>query len=233
MSKSMLSKLGFAFALGLFACQTSAISLDLNSISASAPSSRGSIKFNGATDTFYFDNVTAAGPTLGYSFTLSGSDGAGDSFGDLGKIDGVFKIGAITATGTKQSAPVTLLSGTGLLTIADGNGFFLKGTVKWIDIFTDGTTGGINAGGAINLLGVTYSGLEQDLLALRGDASASINFGFNPGKSLTALVAGTSVKVTTFSGDISRAEVPDGASTLVLLGGSLLCLAPLRRKIVR
>lgn len=220
-------------ALGILAHDASAVSLDLNSISGANAASRGSIKFSGATDTFQFVNVTSAGPTLGYSFTLSGSDGAGDSFGDLGKIDGIFKIGAITTAGTKQTAPVTLFSGTGLLTIADGSGFLLKGTVNWIDIFTDGTTGGINAGGAINLIGVTYSGLEQDLLALRGDASASINFGFNPGKSLSSLVAGSAVNVTTFSGDISHAAVPDLASTMSLLSGSLLCLVSLRRRMAR
>lgn len=224
----------------LVAINCQAISLDLVSISGPNVASRGSLRFDGTTDSFSFLNVTAAGPTKGFSFTLTGSDGVGDSFGDFGTIDGIFKIGAITTVGTKQTAPVTLLSGPSTLTINDGAGFQLLGKIDWVEIFTDGTAGGLNSGGSINLKDITYGGSEMDLIALGNQATTSIQFGFGPGKSLNQLIANTTVyrgntipnvNTSSYTGDLSAVPpVPDSSSTSLLLGSAMLALACVRRK---
>lgn len=215
----------------LGALTTQAISLDLVSISGPNAASRGYVRFDGVTDSFSFVNVTAAGPTAGFSFSLSGSDGTGDSFGDYGTINGVFKIGAITTAGTKQIAPVTLLSGPGTLVINDGTGFSLAGQIDWLEIFTDGTAGGLNSGGSINLKNVTYGGTESDLIALMNDASVTLQFGFNPAKTLSDLVADTvlvsgarvaNVNISSYTGDISASAVPEAGSTFLLAASAFL-----------
>jgi len=231
--------LGWLGAAALSVSGIQAITLDFVSIAGRNASNRGSIRFEGASDTFSFVNVTAPGPSQGFSFVISGSDGAGDSFGDFGKIDGVFQIGAITVAGTKQTAPVTLKSGPGTLTIKDAAGSLLKGQIDWVEIFTDGTAGGLNSGALINLTGITYNGLENDLLALGSKASASLQFGFNPAKSLTALTANTmvvggktvpNVQISTFTGDLTA--TPDAGATSVLLASAVLGLFAFRRTVI-
>jgi hypothetical protein len=71
--------------------------------------------------------------------------------------------------------------------------------------------------------GITYGGSNQDLmeLAAPGSASAVLSFSFaSPGYSLTQL-ASTPV-TTSYNGDLHTSRsVPDGGSTLLILGAVL------------
>ena len=103
-------------------------------------------------------------------------------------------------------------------------------------IYTLGTSGALNSGGALNLTGITYvPGVltSLDLAALAADptGSTSLQFGFNPARTLTSLK--TSGGFTTFSGDLTnqRRSVPDGGTTAMLLGGAFLAIGVLRRKL--
>src|ERR1043166_1070093 len=172
-----------------------AITLDFASIAGAARNTGSSINFVGTAtaDTFRFQNAST-GPGVGWSFKITLSDGFGDSLSDYGKIDGNYVIGSVAASGKTQTATVTAAVGTGnlppLLTIKDHAGKLLTGTVRWIDIFTQGTLGGVNAGGTINLSSVTYLGGENDLKALLGPSDViTISFQFLPAKSLTTLKA--------------------------------------------
>jgi hypothetical protein len=224
MKNTKLSLFGAAGAM-LVAAMTSqnaqANTIDFDSVSGGAD-----IVFNGLSGFSFTDATTGA--DTGYSFKVQNSDMAGDSIGDLGTISGNYTIGAITISGATQSASVT---GNGTLTIVDipVDGDELTGNVVWENISTTGTGSTLNLNGLFNVTGVTYDGSQVDLttLAKTGILSDDVTFSFNPGKSLTTLatVGGT----TTYDGSIS-APVPDGAMTVELLGGALLALAAVRRK---
>jgi len=215
-----------AFALANF--QAQAINVDFNNVGNAV------VKFFAATDTYQFIDSTQAG-TLGYSFAIGASDGVGDSIGDLGKITGTFTISGITTPSPGyQTANVT---GSGTLTIKDHVGLLLTGAITWNTIFTFGTSGGMNFNSAINLTGITYSGIEQDLVDLSTSvgqqAIMTLSFGFVPARNLTSLTTGTGTRNSSFSGDIdAQAPVPDGGTTVGLLGFGLLALGALRRKLV-
>ncbi len=209
--------------------------IDINSVGTGGVGDNGLIRFTGSTDSFQFINA-ASTPT--FSFVANGSiSGAAG----LGSISGTYTIGAVTVSGPLQTAPV---SGSGVLTIDDNGsaigGNLLTANVGWIDIFTFGTAGGLNAGGSVNLTSIAYSGANADLLALKNGFNntgvATIQFGFVPAKTLNDLKAdtapggGANVNDSTFTGDLSAA-VPEGGSTLLLLGGGLLGLLAFRRRL--
>jgi len=225
--KLNFKKLAVAAALALAHFQAQAINFDFGNIGT------GVLRFFAANDTFQFINSTQAG-SLGYSFTIAASDGVGDAIGDLGKIDGVFTIGAIsTPSPGYQSANVT---GSGTMTIKDHAGSLLTGVLVWNSIFTFGTSGGMNSGSSFNMTSISYGGSEQDLLdlstSLGQQASVTLSFGFAPARSLTSLTTGTRARSSSFSGDIqAQAQVPDGGTTVGLLGFGLLALGAFRRRI--
>ena len=192
-------------------------SLDFSSIIGA------NVVFNG-TGGFYFKNATS-GVGNGYSFqVIDANNLPGDSVGDYGNMTGTYNIGAITTSGATQSAAVT---GSGIVTINDGS-FVLTGTLVWDDITTVGTGTTLNITGKLNVTSVTYAGSQVDLqtLAAAGSLSDTVDFTFNPAKPLTTLK--NTPEHTTFSGSITA--IPDGAMTVQLLGGALLAIAAVRRK---
>lgn len=201
-----------------FSQQAQAITINFSS------SQKALLTFTGSDDKFAFSNGTDGSDFVVTSVT----GGAGTSVGFKGNIGGDYTIGTITTSGAFQSANVTSLLGT--FSISDG-GFSLTGKVAWIDIYSFGTTGGTNSGGLINLSNLAYSGTNTDLLALKSSplGIGSLSFQFIPMKNLTALTT-DSTNSTSYSGSLGN-RVPDGGSTLALLGGVLVGAAGLRRKL--
>lgn len=209
------------------ASKASAISIDFSSVVDAR------VQFNGSSDTFAF--VPTDETRNQFQITLS--DGSGDSVGLFGRMNGSFSIGSITTIGSLQTASV---SGSGELVIHDGAGYDLTGTLVWESVSTFGSGGVINVNGSLNLSSLTYNGTRADLLALAapGVGSEVISFQFLPGKSLTELTADGRVFSTTFSGSLSAAEVPqgsdpvpDGGSSMFLLGAGLIGLSIVSRRL--
>jgi hypothetical protein len=99
-----------------------------------------------------------------------------------------------------------------------------------MDISQTGTAGGLNTVGAVNLTGVTYGGSNADLVALKNNTTAYnvLTFQFVPAMSLATLA--TSQASTSFSGTITT-NVPDGGTTIAMLGMALAGVAFFRRKL--
>lgn len=224
-SKSIMTLFAVG-ALGLSSQQAQAIVLDFSSDLGA------SMRFNGTGNTFMFDDGLAG---RDFIVTLV-HDGFGDSVGLKGNILGDFTIGSISSSGTTQSATVTSVGGA--ISIFDGT-TSLTADLAWIDIFTNGTIGGLNAGGAINVTNFSYSGSNIDLMTLASlgmdTGVAALTFQFVPARSLTTLTADGTTTSTSYSGSIgnSASNVPDGGSTLALLGGALFGAAGLRRKFTK
>jgi hypothetical protein len=205
--------LAIAMALMLYPGSATALRLDYSNLDGA------SIRFSGATDTFTFiDN------SLGKDFSITGGDGlAGATIGLQGHLGGAFTIGAITISGSLQTAGVT---GTGIFEIYDGSNTF-QADLVWVDIYTLGGSGGVNSGLAANLANVSYSGSNTDLLQFLNGGTTNITFQFQPAKSLTELTTEES-NSTSYSGSLS--PVPEPAAML-LLGGSLIVLWGSRKRI--
>jgi len=182
----------------------------------------------GLTGSFSFVNTKAAP-----SFLIT-SGGTGTAIGLQGDITGSYNIGAITTSGSVQSAGVTN-GGVGAhqFIVYDGKNTFTA-DVAWIDIFTKGTGGGINSGGTINLTNISYAGTNADLLTLASNPDiAAITFQFIPGRTLTSLT--TTGGSTSFSGSVTTVATPAPAG-LVLVACAAPCLLfgrLLRRRKVR
>jgi hypothetical protein len=161
-------------------------------------------------------------------FQITGSTGVGDSVGLYGTIGGTFSYtkASIVTVGSLQTAPV---SASGSLTITDGSGDQLKGTVAGIDVSTFGTAGIVNLNGVINLTGVTYAGSNSDLRQLTNDAAASggivsISFQFGSPTNLTALAGSGASNNTSYSGTITAASVPEPSSGVLAAMGMISLL---------
>lgn len=225
-SRSMITLFAVGIlGVGFSSQQARAISLDFSSDLGA------SMRFDGNDNTFMFAN----GPS-GRDFMITlVHDGFNDSLGLKGNIFGDFTIGAISNAGTTQSAPVTSVGG--VISIFDGS-TFLTGDIAWIDIYTDGTSGALNAGGAINVTNFSYGGSNMDLTTLAtlgmGSGMAALSFQFVPAKSLSAVTENGTITTMSYSGSLessrSGSSVPDGGSTLALLGGALFGAAGLRHK---
>ena len=161
---------------------------------------------------------------------------SGTASGLLGEMTGTFTIGTITTTivpglGTMQTASVT---GSGTFVIHDG-AFTLSAALTWVDIAQFGSGAFLNTTGTVNLTGITYGGSNLDLLALAAAGSGNnvLSFQFAPTVSLEELRNGPGPHKTSFSGsvDFPSGAVPDGGSTLILLGLAVAGVAAIRPRI--
>jgi hypothetical protein len=197
---------------GIATLQSKAVTLGFSSVD----DSNAKLVFDGATDSFSFANALS-GAGAGYSFSLTESDGAGDSIGLFGTIQGTFNIGAVV----NGEAPV---SGTGSVSIQGG----FTADVSFDSIFKSKATGGIE--GAFNLSNINYSGSNLDLLALQAGAPGDANLSFTiTGMSLASIVSSTTPISTSYDGEFRATSVPDGGATALLLGLGMLGLTGLRR----
>jgi len=201
----------FAIATGLalgFASSAQALQIDYSS------NPNSFIVFPGDT-TFQFSPAVS-------QFTVTD----GTASGLLGEITGIYTIGTITTVGGVSSAPVT---GTGTFVIHDG-AFNLVGTLTWVNIVQIGSGLTLNVQGSANLTNITYGGSNADLLALAaaGSGSNTLTFQFVPAVSLVALRNGPGPNQTSFSGSIGP-SVPDGGTTVALLGLGLAAVEGVRR----
>jgi hypothetical protein len=176
------------------------------------------IQFNGASSSFQLN--PAPGSLANPQFQVTSSTGGtGSANGLFGWINGSpWTIGAVTTSGNLQTAPV---SGAATLFLNDGAGFDMTGNLNWVSIHTFNSAGGINAALALNVTGLTYTGLNADLLTLAatGNGSLNLTFQFSSGATLTDLTTGTSDQVTSYSG--SLAVVPEPST---MIAGALLLL---------
>jgi hypothetical protein len=200
----------------LGASGASALCLNYNNVN------NAEILFTGTGDTITFPSAGA------FDFHItSDTGGSGSAIGLVGNIDGTFTIGAISSPlAGLETAPVT---GIGTFSIDDGAGFVLSGDLEWVSIFTFGADGGLNAEAAVNVTGITYGGVNADLLAFSafGSAINALTFQFTPPVSLSALVVDGAINGTSYSGSFCAVPVPP---SLILLGSALLGLVGLRRK---
>ena len=157
---------------------------------------------------------------------------SGTASGLLGEMTGTFTIGTITTTiipglGTMQTASVT---GSGTFVIHDG-AFTLSAVLTWVDIAQFGSGAFLNTTGTVSLTGITYGGSNPDLLALAtaGNGANVLSFQFAPTVSLAELRNGPGPYKTSFSGAVTT--VPDGGSTLILLGLAVAGVAAIRPRI--
>ncbi len=176
------------------------------------------IQFSGPTFTITGGaNQWLIGPTTG---------GTGSANGLYGNFSGgPWSIGAITTTTpvvgvTEEDAPVTTAGGT--LTINDGAGYLLTGTVNWMQVQTINSGGSLNASALVNVTALAYSGLNADLLTLaQGDGSVTLAFQFAPGEDLTTLISGGGPYSTSYNGSITSVPVPEATT---MIAGALLLL---------
>jgi hypothetical protein len=206
-------------------CQSSAIELDFSNVAHTA----ARLTFNGNTDSFSFGTANS-GIYNGWGFVINGSDSVPqDALGLLGKITGSFAVGSPTPSGAGQVATVTSSLGAQLI-IDDGTDLF-SGDINWIQLRTVGTGGNLNLQGYVNLTGISYSGLNSDLNALKGSdnqASATVAFTFSSGLSISDLLTDGKTHSTGYTGDL--ASVPEAGTTVAMLGCALLALGLAQRR---
>ena len=165
-----------------------------------------------------------------FSFTPNTNNfqvASGSAAGALGEITGTFTIGTITQPFPGFST--ASVTGTGTFVIHDGMGNNLTATLTWGNISQIGNHGFLNITGDVNLSNITYAGINPDLVALKNAGSGSnvLDYTFNPARSLSVLRNGPGSHDTSFSGTIST--VPDGGTTVVLLGIALAGVGGARR----
>lgn len=212
--------------MGVLSQSAQAITIDFSSLPGA------SVEFDGNTDTFHF------APTGADQMRITMSDGVGDSVGLLGRMDGSFTLGSISTIGALQIAAV---SGIGTLIIDDGAGSSLTATLTWSQIATFGTAGIINVDGSMNLQSISYTGSNQDLLAIAAPerGTETVSFQFVPGRTLLELTEDGTSQSATFSGRIVAEDttsggggdpVPDAGATALMFALGLLGLGYMGRQ---
>jgi hypothetical protein len=155
---------------------------------------------------------------------------SGSSIGLTGDIDGVFTVGAVAVAGSMESAS---LSGIGLLSISDGLGGALTGDVAFGSIATFFNFGAFNITSSVNLMNLSYSGTNADLIDLATSSNGVVQASFTApiGASLSTLV-GSGAQVGNYSGtiDAASAPVPEPSAALSFALGSLLVSQVCRRR---
>jgi hypothetical protein len=191
---------------------------------------------------FSYDSIgDAISFTGGSKFTFLQTDGSYNIYQAIGTfpsltylmgdITGTFTIGAVTVNGTTSNAPIT---GTGTFSMFDG-ATTLTATLSWVDIVQNGTGTTLDYLGAANLTSIAYTGTNAELLALKhaGSGSDTLDFTFNPAKTLSQLKSGE--PPTTFSGTVTDVVgVPDSGTTALLIslglaGTAIVAIARRRR----
>lgn len=222
-------------AAGVALCATnSRASLAFESVEPGSPGTSSQIQFS-ANSTFNFTDssvaVTGLGTALGSAdnfaqFQTSSADAANGLYGAFS--GGPWTYGPITTTttpfGTEETANVNASGGA--FAIADGAGGFLTGDVSWVQVYTLGGSGGITAGGTINVTDLSYTADNNTALeALVNEASSGImdvGFTFAPAHALDEFTSSSAAsEATTFNGSLSVVPEPT-----TLITGALL-LAPL------
>lgn len=166
----------------------------------------GTLNFTGygTYATFSMSGFTIEDPSPADVLGLTGSISGAYKYSDSGLVSMPLPGGM-----TYQYAPVTLDSGANQFAISDGVDS-LTATISWIDIYTLGTSGGMNTDGAINLTHFSYSGGNTTLqqLAAMDHGSAVLSFTFVPGLTLEDLESDT--HKTGYTGTINAASaVPE------------------------
>ena len=142
-----------------------------------------------------------------------------------------FQIFVVIVPGLAETGDV---SGTGAFVIHDGVGNDLTATLVWTSVAQVGAGNALNFRGSVNLTSITYSGTNADLVALAAAHSAIdvLSFQFTTQIDLTFLAVHPGGDITnSFSGTI--ATVPDGGTTVMLLGAALGVLGIARRALKR
>lgn len=178
-----------------------------------------SIEFLGASHEFEFTD----GSSSAYQWKIT-TPGSAEGF--LGEFNGgPWSYGQVISLGPVQITDITAPLGD--LVISDGAGYYATGSVNWGQMDTFYSIGGINAQAVVNLTGLTYGGNNADLRALVAGNSGSvdISFQFNPAESLTQLSTGSGPYLTSYSGSLTGASLPEPGTWLA---GALplLALAP-------
>ncbi len=219
----LLSVVGVALASSLLTVQGQ-LTFNFSSTSGST------IQFNGTGSSFQFN------PLAGPQWQIGSEDGGtGSAVGLLGTFgNSPFSYGPITTELvpglTYEFANVT--GPLGAVSINDGVGYTLTGSVDWIQVSTANYSGAINGQLDVNVSNLSYSGSNPDLLTLFANAPASMNlsFQFSPGKTLSQLSAGTGPYKTSFSGSLAVVPEPTTTASLLLGLGVLIGFLRLSKK---
>jgi hypothetical protein len=199
-------------ALGLLAAL--AVANSLSAVSFNYSSANGAtINFDGAGN-FSFT-------TTPDSFDVT----SGSAAGRTGDILGTFAIGVIGG----NDAPVTG-AGSFIVHAADGD---LTANLAWVTISQNGAGGGLNTlTASVNLSNIVYAGANADLVALKNDGNGVTTLTFQFTSTLTLQQLKSQVVTNSFSGTVTSVRVPDGGTSIALLGMALTALAVIRRKIL-
>jgi hypothetical protein len=186
------------------------------------PLTGSALVFGGSSDTFNFTpgTVSPSNPTGNqWSITSeSGSAATGSAAGDQGNLlNGPFTYGPITTTvtGPITAETASVLSPSGILSLSDGHGATLTGSVNFIDITTVNSGGGlINDNLNVNLTGVAYTGSDADLGFLKANQPGVLNLSFQfsiggNGETLQQLSTCPGGISTSYNGSISESAVPE------------------------
>jgi hypothetical protein len=153
--------------------------------------------------------ITSSGPASGLFGAFSG---------------GPWTYGAITINGDGSQTANVLTTG-GAFAIDDGAGKLLTGNVNWVQVYTLGATGGLNAGAMINITGLSYTGSNAALLALlaTSDGTMQLAFQFATTESLTDLSDGATIG-TSYNGTLAAAAATAVPEPATIIAGLLLLL---------
>jgi len=186
------------------------------------PLTGSSLVFGGSSDNFNFTAGTVSpGNPAGNQWSItseSGSAATGSAAGDQGNIfNGPFTYGTIstTITGPITIETASVLSPAGALSLSDGHGGTLTGSVDFIDITTINSAGGqINDNLNVNLTGVAYKGSDPDLSFLQANQPGTLVLSFQfsnggNGETLQQLSSGPGGIATSYNGSISVSAVPE------------------------
>jgi hypothetical protein len=175
-----------------------------------ANTSGANLSFNGTNGTFSF--------TPGTDFQINNvSGGSGSALNLFGSISGTYTIGTITSPGGVPTAPVT---GSGVLTIADGLGHDFTADITMSSINKPSSIGMINPNEVVNLSNMHYTGSNSDLQSL---ANNGINpralLAFFNSHTLSQLKSGGQTVNTGFSGSL-MASVPEPGTIVLALAAA-------------
>lgn len=189
-----------------------AISMDF----ASVPTA--SICFVGNNDTFSFVEDSSGND---FQITLASDPSLITSFGTITGNFGVTNVQTVSPT--YETATVT---GSGTFTVTDNTGV-LSGTITWADMYTLGTTGGLNTFGVANLSAINYTGTKTSMAAFLAGGTMTATFQFSPPKSISQLIQDGQTSCTSYSGTMNSVPIP---GAVLLLGAGMARLAAYARR---